>query len=210
MGFDKEKEIMNFAGWFLHSLAQRWLKECGKNVSIIHFSVFKKFLACRVKRELQYYGSYHDLASALVEAGRQISENDINELMEESFDLDTCLKRDIKFLPIWIYFDYDRILPLRRKRAEKQISYFMRLLSTNGAADYHNLVRRAFSKKEFLELHNELVELYADETFIINSSVKSFFEVNSEVTAQKMRRSVLDIGIGLSRETAELIFGEEA
>ncbi|GBD99222.1 hypothetical protein BMS3Abin07_01256 [bacterium BMS3Abin07] len=209
MALDKEKEIMKFAGWFLHALLHRCLKQCGRNISIIEFPVFKKFLTCRVKRELEYYRAYLDMAIVLCNAGAEASDRDIDELLEGSRDLDQCLSRDILFLPIRVHFDYDKILPLRRARATKQISLFKRLLSTEGADDYNELVRKTFTKEEFLDLHNEILELYIEETFIINSSLTSVINVDSEGIANRMYCSMLDMGRAMNREIAATIFGND-
>ncbi len=206
---DKEKELMQSAEWFLDTLAQRCLKKSKRIVPALQFPVFKKFLACRVQRELQYYRSYCDLASVLVEVESNISEHDLDELMEDSFFLDRCLARDLVFLPLRIHFDYARILPLRRERARKQTSLFMRLLSTEEAKDYYDMLRKAFNKKEFLQVYNELVILYTDETFIINSSLKSIVGVNSKKIAERLYSSILDIGIEMNREMADTIYDAE-
>ncbi len=209
MSIDKEKEIMKFAGWFLHALLSRCLKECGKNISAIQYPVFKKFLKCRVKRELEYYGHYLDMAMILHEARVDASEGDIDELMEGSRDIDQCLSRDIMFLPIRIQFDYERILPLRRERAKKQVSIFKRLLSAADAKDYHDLVRKTFSKQGFLDIQNEILEVYLEETFIINSSITSVIDVDSEGIANRMHCSMLDMGFKMNTELVDAIFGAD-
>ncbi len=210
MDFNREKEIMDHVEWFLHTLARKFLKEGRKIVSAVQYPVLRKFLSCRVEMELKFYRSYHEMASVLVEAGSAISESDLDELMEDSFDMDRCFIRDIMLLPVWIHYDYEKILPLRRERAKKQISIFMRLLSTNGAADYNDLVIRAFSKNEYLEMNDGLVVLYADETFIINSSLKSVVDVDSNRICRTMRSLVLETGMRMNREMADLIFDNES
>ena len=149
---------------------------------------------------------YLELATVLIEAKAAISESDIDEVMEGSFDLDKCLSRDIKFLPIRIHFDYDKILPLRRERARKQVALFMQLLSTDDARDYYDMVRKTFSKDDFLALNNELVELYTEEAFVINSSLSSIIDVDSEGIANRMYCSMLDIGIGINKELSDKIY----
>ena len=210
MGFNRKKEIMDHVEWFLNTLARRFLSESRNTVSYVQYPVLNKFLLCRVERELQYYRSYQELASVLVETGSEITESDLDELMEDSFDMDRCFTRDIILLPIWIRYDYEKILPLRRERAKKQISLFMRLLSTDGATDYNDLVTRTFKKNEYLEMYDELVELYADETFIINSSLKSVVDVDSERISRRMHTLVLETGMRMNREMADLIFDKES
>ena len=201
---------MDHVEWFLHALARKFLNEGRKSVSAVQYPVLRKFLTCRLKRELQYYRSYQEMASVLVEAGSAISESDLDELMEDSFDMDKCFTRDIMLLPVWIRYDYEKILPLRRERAKKQISLFMRLLSTDGATDYNDLVTRTFSKNEYLEMYDELVELYADETFIINSSLKSLVDVDGNRISRTMRTLILEIGMRMNREIVDLIFNNES
>ncbi len=205
-GLDKDREIMNFAGWFLHALLHRCLKECGKNIPAVQFPVFKKFLTCRVKRELEYYKQFLRLATILNDIKTGASEDDIDELLEDSRDIDRCLSRDILFLPTRVHFNYDEILPLRRRRAKKQVKLFQRLLTMEGADDYHDLVRKTFSKSEFIELHNDILELYAEETFIINGSLTSIIDVDSEGIAHRMHCSMIDMGFKMNRELAETVF----
>jgi hypothetical protein len=210
MSFDREREIMEHVEWFLHTLSRKFLKKGRKSVPAVQYPVLRKFVNCRVERELKYYRSYHEMASVLVEAGSAISESDLDELMEDSFHMDKCFTRDIILLPVWIRYDYEKILPIRRERAKKQISLFMRLLSTEGATDYNDLVTKTFSKNEYLEMYDELVELYADETFIINLSLKSLVDVDSNRISRKMRTLVIEIGMRMNREIVDLIFDNES
>ena len=206
---DKEKEIREFAEWFLKTLSERCIKNCGKIMSAVQLPVFKKYLSRRIKRELQFYELCLDTASVLHEAGVRISEADIDEIMEHSIDLDNRLQRDIRFLPIRIEFDYKKILPLRKERTRRLVHLFMRLLATDDAKGYDDMVRKAFGKEEFRELNNEILELYAEEAFIINSSIKSLINVDTEELANRMYCSMLDVGIGLDREIADRIFNEK-
>lgn len=206
MGFDGEKEILRYAGCFLDTLVERCLKKCGSSLSSLQFPVFKKFLSYRVKRELQFYGLCLDLASVLTEADSVLKDHDLDELVEESIELDNRLERDITLLPLRIRFDYEKILPVRKERIKKQIYLFMQILSSDDAGCYHDMVRKAFNKELFLELNNDLLELYAEEAFIINASLKSLIRFDSVGMAHRMYCSMLDLGIGLNGETAGAIF----
>ncbi len=179
---------MQFADWFLHTLFKRCLDECGRKVSVIQFPVFKKFLLCRVKRELEYHRDYLDLAMTLHQDRREITDDDLDELIAVGGDIDGFLLRDIKFLPIKVRFDYEKLVPLRRKRARRQVGLFHRLLATENGVDYHQLVRKSFknNKGQFLMLHNEILEIYAEETFIVNSTLTSVMKVDSEGIANRM------------------------
>lgn len=203
---DKEKEIMKFAGKFLHALLHKCLKECGGNLSAIQFPVFKKFLTCRVKRELEYYRHYLDKALVLHQAGVGLDDDDIEDLMEGSRDIDKCLSRDILLLPIRIKFDYEKILPLRKERAVKQVEIFLRMLDADGAKDYKEMVRMSFNREEFTDLNNEVLEIYAEENFIINTSLTSIIEVDSEEIANRMHCSMLDLGFRMNAEITGSIF----
>ncbi len=205
---DREKEIMKFAEWFLCTLSERCIKNCGKAVTSVQFPVFKKFLFLRIKRELQYYRLCVDMASVIHEAGGTVSEADVEEVVEGTVSLDKRLLRDIRFLPVRVDFSYEKLLPLRRERTRRLILLFLRLLGSEGAEDYDGMVREAFTREEFLELNNEILELYAEEGFIINSSMKSVVEIDSAAIADRMYCSMIDVGIGLNRELTERIFGK--
>lgn len=202
----KEKEIMKFASSFLESLSELCLQACGKALTAIQFPVFKKFLAHRIKREIEFYNLCLNTASVLVETNTKLTADDLDEIIEESICLDKCFKRDILFMPVWIEFDYDSILPMRRQRAKLHVRLFERLLKTHES-DYYCMVSKAFEKQEFLYLHNDILELYAEEAFLINRALKSFVEIDTEATAHRMHCSMLDIGFKLNRELAKKIFG---
>lgn len=202
----KEKEIMKFAGSFLKSLSELCLQACGKALTAIQFPVFKKFLAHRIKREIEFYNLCLNIASVLVETNTKLTADDLNEIMDESICLDKHFKRDILLMPVWIEFDYDTILPLRRQRAKLHVKLFKKLLQTDES-DYYSMVRKAFEKQEFLDLHNDILELYAEEAFLINRALKSFVEIDTETTADRVHCSMLDIGFKLNRELAKKIFG---
>ncbi len=204
---DRETEIMRFAEWFLYTLSERCIKYCGKAVTSVQFPVFKKFLLARIKRELQYYRLCLDTAAVINEAGGGVCDTDVEEILDASIDLDRRLKGDIKLLPIRIEFAYDKILPLRRERTRKLVQLFATLLGSADAEDYNGMVRNAFDRDAFLELNNEILELYTEEAFLVNSSIKSLINVDSEAIAHRMYCSMLDVGIGLNRELADDIFG---
>lgn len=202
----KEKEIIRFGEWFLNTLSERCLEQCGKNLSAVQFQVFKKFLSQRIKREIQFYHLCLNTASALTDAGTRLAEADIDEIIEESIDLDIRFRRDIALLPIRVDFDYEQIAPFRRERAKYQVFLFARLLRKDGA-DYHALVREAFSRNEFLDLHDDILEIYAEEAFVINLSIKSIIDIDVESTAYRMHCSMLDIGFKMNRKLIDTIFG---
>jgi hypothetical protein len=204
---NKEKEIMKFGEWFLSTLSERCLQNCGKSLSVIQYPVFKKFLAHRIKREIQFYKLCLDMASMLVETGTEIAIEEIEEIIEESMELDKRFKRDITFLPLRVNFDYDKIFPLRKSRTERQVNLFARLLRADGA-DYHQMAKKAFQKNEFFELHNDILELYAEEAFVINQSIKALIDFDAERTSHRVHCSMLDIGFTLDRQLADDIFGE--
>lgn len=210
MVFNKEKEILKFAERFLYILSERCLKECGSTLPSFHYPVFKKFLMYRTKREFQFYKKCLDVASAMVSANCRISDHDVEDVVVDSIYLDDCLKRDIMLLPIRFCFDYDRILPLRRERIKKQIDLFRRFLSTGDVRDYNEMVRAAISEKDYATVNNELLELYAEEAYLVNSSLTSLVTVDSVVIAERIHCSMLDVGIGLNREIARKIYAHQA
>jgi len=206
VALNKRKEILRFAEWFLDAMSERCMKKCGGSLPAFHYPVFRKFLKYRVKREFRVYEECLRLASVLSEVQCSVSETDIDDLIRESIHLDNKLKSDIVLLPVRVHFDYDHILLFRKKRIGKQVDLFKRLLSVDDPVDYHDMVRKAMSPEEFLSRNNELVELYAEEAFVINSSLTSPVNVDSEAIAQKMYCSMLDVGIILNNEIDGTIY----
>ena len=202
----KEKLILDYAEEFLGTLSEHCISYCGSKLSAIEQPVFRKFLKLRVKRELEFYRLCLDLAVLLHESGTRMSKSDIDEIIEESKVLDKKLKRDIRFLPLRIEFDYRKIIPLRRKRAEKQVELFYRLLCSNTDGSFAEIVKEVYTKEEYLDINNEILELYADEAFIINSTIKSVIKVDSETLAHNMYCSMLDVGFKINRDFAERLF----
>ncbi len=202
----KEKLILQYAEEFLGTLSEHCISYCGSKLSAIELPVFRKFLKLRVKRELEFYRLCLELATLLHESGTKVSSSDIDEIIEESKILDRKLKRDIRFLPLRIDFDYEKILPLRRKRAQKQVELFYNLLCAGNHNSFAEIVKDVYTKDEYLDINNEILELYADEAFIINSSIKSVIKVDSETLAHNMYCSMLDVGFKINRDFAERLF----
>lgn len=206
MAIDNETEILKFAERFLHVLMERCLKECGSTLESFYFPVFKKFLEYRVKREFQLYRKCLDVASALACSNSRASDRDIEDVVTESIYLDNCLMKDIMLLPIRIHYDYDKILPLRRKRIKNQVDLLIQFLSAGDARGYSEMVSLAISEKDYIATNNELTELHAEEAYLINSSLTSLVSVNSVAIAERMHCSMLDVGIGMNREIARTIY----
>lgn len=202
----KETIIMKHAEEFLSALSRHCISHCGRNFSTVEMPVFKKFLNYRVKRELEFYRHCLEHASVLRESGTRLTSEDIDEIIDESIGIDKKLLRDIRFLPIRISFNYKRILPLRRKRAELQIRLFYRLLGASSSDSFSSMVKEVFSKKEYLDINNDIVELYTEEAFIINSTIKSIIKIDSETLAHNMYCSMLDVGFKLNRDFAKRLF----
>ncbi len=207
MVMDKEKAIIDFAEWFLKELTDRCVRSCGKAMGSLELPVFKKFLSYRVSRELEFYKECLGTASALHEHNLKLSKEDIMELIETSKILDKKLLRDIRLLPLRIDFNYKQITPLRAERAEKQVKLFIGFLSVETAENYPQMVQQSFSKTEYLDINNDILELYTEEAFIINSTIKSIIKIDSETLAHKMYCMMLDVGFSLNREIAEEIYG---
>ncbi|RMG71696.1 MAG: hypothetical protein D6710_05730 [Nitrospirae bacterium] len=202
----KKEQIMKHAEEFLNSLSRQCISHCGKRFSAVELPVFKKFLNYRVKRELEFYRLCLEHAVLLHEAGTKLTAQDIDEILEESISIDKKLLRDIRFLPLRIEYDYNRILPLRRKRTELQLKLFYRLLEANSSEDFSQMVKEVFTKQQYLDINNDIVELYTEEAFIINSSIKSIIKIDSEVLAHNMFCSMLDVGFKLNREFSKRLF----
>jgi len=201
----KKRSIMKFGEWFLRTLSEQCIQNCGSSLSAIQFPVFKKFLLMRIKREIQFYYICLDLAETLVETGTKLDEYEVEDIIEESTILDKKFKRDIMLMPLRVSFDYDVIVPLRRERTVFQVGLFTKLLRSGGK-EYEEMARIAFSKEEFLDIHNEILELYAEEAFIINLALRSVIDIDTEGTAYRVHCSMLDIGVKLNREIADRIF----
>ncbi len=202
----KEAEIMKHAEKFLGALSRHCINHCGKNFSAVELPVFKKFLNYRIKRELEFYRLCLEHAAVLRESGTSLTCDDIDEIIDESISIDKKLLRDIRFLPIRISFDYNKILPLRRKRAELQIKLFYRLLGAKASDSFSSIVKEVFKKEEYLDINNDIVELYTEEAFIINSTIKSIIKIDTETLAHNMYCSMLDVGFKLNRDFANRLF----
>jgi len=200
-------EIMRFGEWFLNTLSAMCIQECGQALSVGQLSVFKKFLSHRMKREIQFYNLCLNVASALVETGTRVSEHDIEEIIDESVDLDVRFRQDIVLLPIRVEYNYDSILPYRRERARYHVLFFTRLLKADGA-DFHALIRHSFEENEFFDLNGKILELYAEEAFVINLSLKTVINIDTEATAYRMHCLMIDIGFRLLRDLCKKSFHE--
>ncbi len=203
---DKEKRILGFAEWFYSTLTERCIQTCGRAMGTLEQPVFRKFLNYRVNRELEFNKACISTASALHEHGLGLGGDDIEELLQTGKVLDKKLLRDIKLLPLRISFDYDKIIPLREKRIRLMVNLFLRLLNTEGTCSYDEMVRGAYDMKEYLDINNEILELYAEEAFIVNSTIKSVIKIDTEILSERMYCMMIDVGYKLNREIAERIF----
>lgn len=201
----KKKSIMEFGESFLRTLSEQCIQTCGRSLSAVQFPVFKKFLSLRIKREIQFYYICLDMAETLVETGTGLDKHEVEDIIEESKLLDKKFKRDIMLLPLRVDFDYDVIIPLRKERTVFQVGLFTKLLKSGGEV-YEEMAHAAFSKDEFVDIHNEILELYAEEAFVINLALRSVIEIDTEGTAYRVHCSMLDIGVKLNREIADRIF----
>jgi len=172
----------------------------------LELPVFKKFLSYRVNRELEFNEACLSIASVLYENNLKLTTEEIDELAETTKLLDKKLLRDIKLLPLRINFDYKMITPLRRKRIELLVSLFLALLRTEGTSSYEEMVYSAFDMNQYLDINNEILELYSEEAFIINSTIKSIIKIDTESLAHKMYCMMIDVGYKLNREIAERIY----
>lgn len=196
---------MRFGEWFLSTLSDQCVENCGRALSAIQFPVFRKFLKSRIKREVQFYNVCLNMAEMLVDTGTNLDEHDVEEIIDESMELDRKFKRDITLMPVRVEFDYIVILPLRRERTRHQVGLFTKLLRSGGQ-EYEDMARLSFDRTEFLDIHNEILELYAEEAFIINLALRPLIDIDTEGTAYRVHCSMLDIGFKLNREIAGKIF----
>jgi len=203
---DKEKAIIGFARRFYCTLTERCIKSCGRAMGTLELPVFKKFLSYRVNRELEFNEACLSTASVLYENNLALTTEEIDELTETTKLLDKKLLRDIKLLPLRISYDYKRIIPIRRKRIEILVNLFLSLLRTEGTSSYDEMVYRAFEMDQYLDINNEILELYSEEAFIINSTIKSIIKIDTETLAQRMYCMMIDVGYKLNREIAERIY----
>lgn len=205
---DKKREILLYAERFLCNLTERCIQQCGKNIRAIEFPVFKKFISSRTRREFEFNRICLEQAEILHQTETDLTDEEIEDILEQSRNIDRKLLRDIRLLPLNICFDYQKISPLRKERIAKQVILFRRMLDVESPLNYADMVRRAFQKKEFISINNDIVELYAEEAFIINSSLKSILKIDTDVLSHRMYCSMIDVGFALNREVAEEIFGK--
>ncbi len=199
--------LIQFGEDFLGELCRRCLEECGRSLTSIERAVMKRFLEARVRRERELNRECIEVAEVIGEVGGALSGHDLEELIEKSMILDKKLLRDIRFLPIEVTFDYERIAPYRSERLRKQTGFFLKMLSSGTGLDYSEMARGAYNRDDYLEINDELIELYAEEAYLINSSLKTPFSIGRKDLAERMYCSMIDLGRRLIRERASIIFG---
>lgn len=203
----KGDEIQRFNAKYLKLLTKRCLKECGRAVSLLHFPVFKKFVDERVKKDLSYYCLCLDLAMRLHEEGSLVSKEDIEWIIEDAKEIDKKFIRAISYLPLRLTMDYEKIDKFRKERTNLLVDLYLKLLKTGDeSVTYNDMVKEAYKKKEFIELNNNLLDLYAEETFVINSSLKSLVSIDINGMANRLYCTMQDMGRGLNTDVAEEIY----
>ncbi|MBI5198815.1 MAG: hypothetical protein HZA09_02230 [Nitrospirae bacterium] len=200
-------EIQKFNTKYLNLLTERCLKECGRLVSLFHFPVFKKFVDERVKKDLSYYRLCLDLALSLNDKGSRVSREDIDDLLDDAKDIDKKFINAISYLPLRLTMDYEKIDKFRRERTVLLVNLYLKLLKRgNEKITYKEMVKGSYKKKEFIELNNNLLDLYAEETFIINSSLRTIIPMDVNAMANRLYCTMQDMGRGLNTEVANEIY----
>ncbi len=192
---------------FLDKLTERCLLECSKVLIPFGVPVFRRFLQYRSQRELELNQQALETAEVLHTTGTGLSKEDIEDLLDASRSIDRKLQRDIFLLPIRITFNYDAILPVRRKRLELLTLYFKRLLDTCQRS-YKDMVRHALTRQSYLDINTDVVELYAEEAYEVNLGIRSPIKIDLEQMAQRIHCSMIDVGIKLIRQEAEEIYSQ--
>jgi hypothetical protein len=201
----KKSSIMDHGKDFLDRLTERCLTECSKVLIPFGVPVFKKFLKYRTQRELELNREALDTAEVLHSTGTNLSYEDIDELLQTSRFIDKKLQRDIFLLPIRINFNYEKVLPIRKRRLEILTTYFKMLLDTCQMT-YKEMVRRALSKKDYIDINSDVVELYAEEAYEVNLCIKSPVKIDLEQMAQRIHCSMIEVGMNILRQEAEEIY----
>lgn len=203
----KSDEIQRFNTKYLNLLTKKCLKECGRLVSLLHFPVFKKFVDERVRKDLSYYRLCLDLALRLYEENSRVSREDIDDLLDDAKEIDKKFIKAISCLPLRLTMDYEKIDKFRRERTILLVNLYLKLLKTGDKkVSYKDMVNEAYKKKEFIELNNNLLDLYAEENFIINSSIKSVIPMDIDGMANRFYCIMQDLGRGLNTEIANEIY----
>ena len=155
-----------------------------------------------------FYRLCLDLAIELKEAGHKASGKDIEWLLNEAREIDRKFQKSILYLPLRLAMDYKKINKFRTKRAFILVNLYLRLLKAGDEnTTYKAMVKRAFKEKGFIELNNTLLNLYAEETFVINSSLKSLIPMDIEIMAQRLFLHMQSLGKKLNREVTDEIYG---
>jgi len=201
----KKSSIMTHGEEFLDKLTDRCLTECAKVLIPFGIPIFKKFLKHRTKRELELNQKALETAEVLHKTGTNLSEADIEELLEISQIIDKKLQRDIFILPIRITFNYEKILPIRKKRLEILTNYFKQLLDTCKST-YSQMVRNAMHKKDYIDMNADVVELYAEEAYEVNLGIRSPIKIDLEQMAERIHCSMIEVGMQIIQKEAEEIY----
>jgi hypothetical protein len=203
----KEKEIQRFNVRYLTLLTERCLKECGRVVSLIQFPVFKKFVDERLKKDVGYYSLCLDLAEELYEAGCNASDEDIENLLEETKEIDRKFIRAISHLPLRLTMEYDEIKNFRKERTILLLDLYLQLLKVGDEdTTYKEMVKGAYKKNDYIELNDNLLDLYAEEIFIINNSLRSLIPMDVNTLSHRLFCTMQDMGRKLNREVADEIY----
>ncbi|RME65624.1 MAG: hypothetical protein D6778_06010 [Nitrospirae bacterium] len=201
----KKTAILEHGRGFLQRLTERCINECSKALIPFGVPVFKRFLKYRSQRELELNAEALEMAEILHTTGATLSEEDLEELLETSRTIDKKLQRDILLLPIRVHFDYDTIVHFRKKRLELLTGFFKKLLDTCQDS-YKEMVRKAMSKDQYLDVNTDVVELYAEEAYEINLSIRTPIKVDLKPLAERIHCSMIEVGVRILQEEAEDIF----
>ncbi len=155
-----------------------------------------------------YYRHCLDLAIELQQAGYKVSNEDIDELLNEAKEIDRKFQRSIFHLPLRLVLDYEKINKLRKRRTFILVNLYLRLLKAGDEdATYKEMVMKTFKKRNFIELNDTLLDLYSKESFILSSSLRSLIPMDVQALAERLYLHMRGLGRRLNREAASEIYG---
>ncbi|MBI5198814.1 MAG: hypothetical protein HZA09_02225 [Nitrospirae bacterium] len=155
-----------------------------------------------------YYRHCLDLAIELQQVGYKVSNEDIDELLNEAKEIDRKFQRSIFHLPLRLVLDYEKINKLRKRRTFILVNLYLKLLKAGDEdATYKEMVMQTFKKRNFIELNDTLLDLYSKESFILSSSLRSLIPMDVMALAERLYLHMRGLGRRLNREAASEIYG---
>lgn len=163
----KDAELMHeFSRRSIERLKNRFMFEA-------FLSIFEGFIEENVNKEIEKDGLVIENAARLFDSGRLMEDDDIEQIFEETKNVDRRFLKRLSASPLFIEVDYESIAGIRKERIGVISGMVYELLRRwDEFPTFFSLVKGAYPKSGFRDALYKILHLYCIETRALQGSVR--------------------------------------